>query len=128
MNIPRQIPYTLKLDEGFLRRQCPNCRRVFKWQHTEKGQSPYPARGNYHCPYCGQQAEGWSTEAQQRYIRAVGTEAVSKPVIDSLEQMAKQVNRSGGGFVKVNVTRPRTSKPQPLPRSRINGCVADSRP
>jgi len=83
------------LDEGgFLRRECPFCKREFKvlvtaeerkaptesirqlfltsdqdqWSLGDEGESP-----EYHCPYCGQigSRDSWWTEQQVEYINAV---------------------------------------------------------
>jgi hypothetical protein len=37
--------------EGFLRRECPSCRREFKWLPQDET-DPMPDEG-YCCPYCG---------------------------------------------------------------------------
>jgi hypothetical protein len=58
---------TFPLDEGFLRRECPNCLREFKWFGAEAEGTPdeQPTPEVYYCPYCGQAAatgEWWTPE------------------------------------------------------------------
>ncbi len=96
---------TLKTDNGFLRRECPSCRREFKWFHTEV--SPYPKVGLYHCPYCGSQADNWLTDAQRRYIKKiVGNEATTE-----IQQSLKKVTGRSGGMLKMTVTHSPSGPP-----------------
>ena len=60
------------LDGGFLRRECPNCERQFKWyQDSTAGllqeTSDPPI---YYCPYCGETALSgdWWTQEQIEYV------------------------------------------------------------
>lgn len=46
-----ELRLSLPLDsDGYLRRQCPQCEREFKWLHDE---DDVPARSEVFCPYCG---------------------------------------------------------------------------
>lgn len=107
----KEMKVTLKTDNGFLRRECPSCRRQFKWFHTEV--SPYPKAGPYHCPYCGSHGEGWDwfTDAQRQYIKKiVGNEAVTE-----LQQSLKKVTGRSAGMMKVTVTHsPSSPPPHPI--------------
>ena len=66
------IPIELPLDaDGFLRRQCQNCRGEFKWHLGPTPNRPHTAidPAMYTCPLCGTPApyDQWSTEDQSRY-------------------------------------------------------------
>ena len=100
----------LNLDEGFLRRKCPNCGREFKWHQSDT--PAYPSEGQYYCPYCGQQGEGWLTEAQRKYIlQNAGQKAVDL-FSDKLRKAAQRVNKPGG-LVRMSVSSRRSSSPTP---------------
>jgi hypothetical protein len=61
----REMSVSLPLDEdGFLRRECPECERECKWLYSEDSE-PSPDDG-YACPYCAKRAtpERWWTPAQ----------------------------------------------------------------
>ena len=63
---------SLPVDEsGFLRRECPYCRRQFK-VHMDEIESLEDQEDHY-CPYCGQIADGseWWTQEQEDYFRKV---------------------------------------------------------
>ena len=52
-----EIPMSLPLDkDSFLRRECPNCERQFKWWPTppeeEISEETQEAPEAYFCPYC----------------------------------------------------------------------------
>lgn len=72
---------TLPLDsDGFLRRECPDCRQQFKWHsgpaNEEVKQHEAPAA--YYCPFCGSPAEpsDWFTAEQMEYAEGVAQAAV----------------------------------------------------
>ena len=60
-----QIPLD---DDGFMRRQCPNCLREFKWHDGATADRPEGVVDppSYHCPRCGASAgsDEWWTEEQ----------------------------------------------------------------
>lgn len=66
------VSVTLNLDDGFLRRSCPNCNREFKWHHGPTDDRPLDAMDPplYHCPYCGLTAlsDEWLTPEQIAHI------------------------------------------------------------
>ena len=49
-----EIRASLPLDADFLRRQCPECGRQFKWHvgPTEDTPEEFVDPPVYHCPYC----------------------------------------------------------------------------
>lgn len=47
--------------DGFLRRACKACSREFKWLHSQDVEE---AANPYHCPYCGQPGDDWTTDEQ----------------------------------------------------------------
>lgn len=63
----------LPLDNGFLRRQCPNCNGEFKWHHGPVGGTPEQTEqiDGYFCPLCGQAGakDAFWTHEQLDYIR-----------------------------------------------------------
>lgn len=70
-----EISISITLDEGFLRRECPNCERQFKWYDGPTDNRPDDAvdPAMYSCPYCGltSDADQWWTPAQSQYIEEV---------------------------------------------------------
>ncbi|WP_457135491.1 hypothetical protein [Mycobacteroides abscessus] len=72
MDIP--VKYPLDTD-GFLRRECPNCAREFKWYHGTLDSRPSDAIDppKYSCPLCGNHADHdqWFTQDQVRHQREV---------------------------------------------------------
>lgn len=83
------ISLSVPLDSGYLRRQCPACRRQFKWNSQAMdvlgGQDEAPAV--CHCPYCGHAAatDAWATEQQVEYAASQATEMAARAVSDAFE-------------------------------------------
>lgn len=98
-------------DDGFLRRECPNCEREFKWLSSEgtdaKAETPDSA-GNY-CPYCGLQApvDAWWTKEQLEHMQAIVSGEMIGP---ELEKLKKTLESSSGGFLKISAE---ISTPEP---------------
>lgn len=80
-----ELRITLPLDNGFLRRECPHCRRQFKWHDgpTDARPSDAPDPPFYHCPYCGDPAppDAWWTEEQLEHAE----QAVAGPALRAVE-------------------------------------------
>jgi hypothetical protein len=76
---------------GFVRRECPQCRRAFKTRPShqdarilqrrlaslfpfENAHESFDEVPEWSCPYCGHRAPGdeWLTEAQQEHLEALG--------------------------------------------------------
>jgi endogenous inhibitor of DNA gyrase (YacG/DUF329 family) len=89
-------------DDGFLRRECPNCERQFKWHQGDHGE-PEP-RGGYFCPYCQKQSDGaWLTPVQARVVDYAVTKEVIEPALDDFGNSLKGIERASGGFLKVSI-------------------------
>lgn len=106
----------MPLDEGFLRRQCPNCNREFKWHSGPTEDRPADATDPpfYYCPYCGSPAghDDWWTEAQLSQAQQLVAGEGARRINDELRAMAK---RQRGGFVKLTVTPvPEPEPPSPM--------------
>jgi len=111
----RNIPMTLPLDkDGFLRRECPNCRRQFKWLPTEGETSGQP-QSQYYCPYCGKPAgiNAWWTKEQVQYAKQLTAAKVIGPELEKFAKDVKQLNRPGS-LVRFETKYKRPSKPPPL--------------
>lgn len=82
-----EISIPVTLDDGFLRRECPNCGRQFKWHHGPMDGRPDDAVDPpmYHCPYCSLTADEWETPTQQEYVEQVALGHVSEMAGDVLE-------------------------------------------
>ncbi|MFJ6003670.1 hypothetical protein [Arthrobacter sp. NPDC092385] len=92
MNDEIRVPVNLPLDsDGFLRRECPNCEREFKWFSHQEGGPDAEAVDQYFCPLCGVPAhtDQWWTPSQVEYMRGVSGPAVDRFVQDSVQQMFK---------------------------------------
>jgi DNA-directed RNA polymerase subunit RPC12/RpoP len=86
-------------DDGFLRRECPQCEREFKWLNSESAeQESEPVQpGGYHCPYCNHQAEeGWLTKPQAEYVTAYALGQISDDIFGPLQDSVDKLNQSGG--------------------------------
>lgn len=92
-----EIPISLPLDnDGFLRRECPNCLRQFKWHHgpaNEEAEQQPPAE-TYYCPLCGQPAapNQWWTQEQLDYAESVAMPSFIREVDDALGNAFRGMN------------------------------------
>ncbi len=111
----RDIPVTLPVDkDGFLRRQCPNCRRQFKWLPTESEITEQP-QSEYYCPYCGKPAriDAWWTKEQLQYMKQLAVAKVISPELEKFAKDLKRLNRPGS-LVRFETKYKAPSKPLPL--------------
>lgn len=102
-----EIPMTLPLDtDGFLRRECPNCERQFKWHHgpanEEAEQHDEPPA--YHCPLCGEPAghDAWWTQEQLGYAEGLALPATMQAISDEL---GKAFKKAESDFIRVTPGR-----------------------
>src|SRR6266496_1848943 len=106
----RTMSMSLPLDrDGFLRRECPNCQRQFKWWPAPQGEqsdapvaevatAASPAREApeaYYCPYCHEPAkpDAWWTKAQVEYARQTAMAEVMGPELRRFERNVQGLNR-----------------------------------
>ncbi|GAA4758300.1 hypothetical protein GCM10023328_47500 [Modestobacter marinus] len=80
---------SLPLDnDGFLRRECPNCEREFKWHNGPANEEAETADVpvTYYCPLCGEPAppDHWWTTAQLDYMQEMATPMIMRQVSDVL--------------------------------------------
>ena len=111
----RQVKLPLDID-GYLRRQCPQCLREFKWHHGPVEGAPHePSAEVYFCPYCGVGAapDQWFTQAQVETIHAEAVDAVLPELERELTQAMESLRRTGIIDVKVEQAR-RPTPPPPL--------------
>ncbi|MEA5457314.1 hypothetical protein SPF06_21565 [Sinomonas sp. JGH33] len=99
-----EIAMELPLDaDGFLRRECPNCQREFKWHHGPTADAPegivYPPV--HWCPLCGRSAalDSWWTQAQIEYQQGVLAASAGDILADAFkavrsDHLRLEVNRS----------------------------------
>lgn len=111
-----EMSISLPLDSGFLRRECPTCRRAFKWWSHDAAGEPADAEpaSFYFCPYCGTQADldSWWTDEQLAFAEASIAGPAARWVGDELENLAQDVS---GGLLSVSVSRgPEPAPPDPL--------------
>ena len=117
-----RVPISIPLDDdGNFDRVCPNkdCRHEFKvlfddWRDKVPDAAAY-------CPVCGKQSEPttFNTPDLDRYIEEVGM-AFAMGIVDrSMEQMARDFNRSQsrGGFISMSMDYRPGVKPVPIPSS-----------
>lgn len=94
-----EIGFTLPLDEGFLRRECPACERQFKWFSDDTDNRPDDAEDPdvYFCPYCGVTAthDEWWTPAHLEYASGMAAGPVIDKVTRTMEDALKPLNKSG---------------------------------
>lgn len=109
----RDIPMSLPLDgDGFLRRECPNCGRQFKWFPTEG--EPNEA-SQYYCPYCGEPAsiDAWWTKEQIEYATQLLSAEIVGPELEKSARGLKRLNKPGS-LVRFEWKYKAPSRPRPL--------------
>ncbi len=120
----QSISMSLPLDsDGFLRRECPSCKRQFKWRPAQPNDEAVPEPQEnvaspdfYYCPYCGDPAalDQWWTQEQIEYAQQLAMARVLGPELRELGKSIQNLNRSSGGFIKAKVSLPDTSEPTSL--------------
>jgi hypothetical protein len=132
----KTISTTLPLDsDGFLRRECPSCKRQFKWRPSQaqttnasEGDLEFPARLDqepdenhtpefYYCPYCAEPAApgAWWTKEQIEYGTALVKAEILGPHLRDLAHSLHGLDRPGGIIsVRVNMNMPDITRPEPL--------------
>ena len=60
-------------DDGFLKRECPDCLKIFKWIERADQNGKAVLYGERHCPLCSHRgsAEVWFTQDQKDFIKSV---------------------------------------------------------
>jgi hypothetical protein len=93
-----RVPMALPLDDGFLRRECPQCERQFKVRVEQTADAlddgePTQTNALYFCPLCYESApaNAWWTKEQISYSGQIAMATVS----DELHGM---LNRAFGGL------------------------------
>jgi endogenous inhibitor of DNA gyrase (YacG/DUF329 family) len=90
MEIPFEIPVD---DEGYFRRQCPQCEREFKLQYqNDDGSTEEATVFDVYCPYCGISSpnDQFWTNAQVETIQAVA----GRFMLDDLSRRGFTVSRN----------------------------------
>ena len=101
----------LPLDNGFLRRQCPDCEREFKWHNGRTPSHPgTPDPAVYFCPYCAHTAppDHWWTTEQLAYIEQVGLLEADKVMSEAFRGLEKKTK---GGLFEIKVEKPGSPEP-----------------
>lgn len=107
-----EFAVSLPLDaDGFLRRECPNCEREFKWLPSTDSDL-VPEEG-YCCPYCGQRAsdDAWLTRGQRRVVEAAVDENVILPQLRQLQDSLAGLGAASGGLLEVKVEHDKPLRP-----------------
>ncbi len=86
-----EISVDIPTDEsGFMRRECPNCKRQFKWFLGASANRPedFLDPELYYCPYCGEAAphNAWWTKEQIEYAEAMAAGPAMKMASRELEK------------------------------------------
>ncbi len=114
------IPMSLPLDsDGFLRRECPNCERQFKWfsnptnEETSDEELLLLTPEAYFCPYCYELAstDAWWTKQQLEYAKQIALSQALGPEIRKLQRNLKGMSSK---MLKVEVNEVSFSDPVPL--------------
>ncbi len=114
------IPMNLPLDkDGFLRRECPNCERQFKWWPTpsseDASEETQEAPEAYFCPYCHEPAgpDTWWTKEQREYAQELAAAEVLGPRLRRMKGDLERGNRRSR-MVRIEMSVPSLSRPEPL--------------
>ncbi len=112
---------SLPLDaDGFLRRECPNCEREFKWRSTLPSENDagetQEAPEAYYCPYCHEPADrdGWWTKEQMEYIQELAAAEMLGPELRRFKNDMERTDRRSRGLIRFDVSLPPLSRPEPL--------------
>lgn len=99
--------------DGFLRRECPSCKRQFKWLPS-KDKSNKQSKLQYYCPYCGKLANinEWWTKEQAQYIKQKLSK-VTEPELEKFTKDLKRLNKPGS-IIRVEPKYKLSSEPLPL--------------
>lgn len=117
MGIAMQVELPLD-SEGYLRRQCPRCERVFK-RHSNpdtEGSGETEPTIVYFCPYCGEPSpsDQWFTDEQVDYIQALASTETVRMVQRQLQPSVERFNRTSDGLVSMKLDIPESVPPPPL--------------
>lgn len=115
------IPMSLPLDaDGFLRRECPNCKREFKWRHITADEEALVVESSapvdaYYCPYCYEPSppDAWWTREQLDYAKQMAMAEVLGPSLRRFQRQIRRMN-TPGGLVRVDANISSPSRPEPL--------------
>lgn len=87
-------------DSGFLRRECPYCKREFKIEivENEENATEDSSSSELYCCYCGQSApcDEYFTPAQCEYLKNILAKEVMEPALKDFQQGLTRLNRPGG--------------------------------
>lgn len=118
-----EIPMSLPLDEdGFLRRECPNCERQFKWWPTptseeisDEAEETQEAPEAYFCPYCHEPAplDAWWTKEQLEYAQQLAVAEALGPQLRLMKNDLERGNRRSKG-ISFEMSDSALSRPEPL--------------
>jgi DNA-directed RNA polymerase subunit RPC12/RpoP len=96
--------------DGFLRRECPHCKREFKWLHGESESTTPMETDGYHCPYCdGRSTDGWWTVSQLAAIE----DEMAHFAENKLHEVFKGMERTPNEFVKFKAGSAPTRRNRP---------------
>lgn len=112
MRLSAELPLD---DDGYLRRQCPRCERVFKWHHSEATDEDATPPEAYFCPYCGEPSplDQWYTDEQVDYLQALVANEAMRMLEAELGPTVDEINRSKG-IVQIKLDVPHANPPEPL--------------
>lgn len=92
MNEEISVSVSLPLDnDGFLRRECPNCEQEFKWFSHAEGDPDAEPVSQYFCPLCGVAADlgSWWTPEQLEYAQRIAGPELDRIVQDTVRDAFK---------------------------------------
>ena len=112
-----EISVSLPLDnDGFLRRECPNCLQEFKWHDGPANEEAEAQQDTetYHCPLCGRPSgvDSWWTQAQLDYAQGVAMPAALQEIEHELDRAFRGLNSK---HLKVTRTGHLDTPAEPMP-------------
>jgi len=139
------LPFPLD-DDGFLRRECPFCRKEFKVLLEKEELTDLAQKGidsfmiepeeeavdldesarsetEFTCPYCGQRApsDSWWTQEQRAYVSIVAKNIMAQIVNENLIRPLKRtIRKPGSGMVSIRFEGKELEQQEPWISPEVN--------
>jgi hypothetical protein len=114
-------------DDGFFRRECPECEREFKViaESRPRGAAPKTAGDSFFCPYCAKSfpVDHFWTQAQLKYRQGIAVHEGLGPALEKFSRSLKSLERHSSKNLKIKVTSKGSGPRKPAPLQEPNDMV-----